>query len=97
VFVTASYGEGLPMTVLEAMALEIPIVATRVGEIPNVLGEGRFGRLFDAGDVADLTAAIEGALAQAAKRTARDAQRHYAAHYSRAAMARRYQKIYEAA
>ncbi len=98
VFVTASYSEGLPMTVLEAMAIGVPIVATRVGEIPNVLGEGQFGLLLDSGDVDGLTAAIERVLTDpTVSRVASDARRHYAARYSRAAMLTRYQRLYEAA
>ena len=37
VFVIASYSEGLPIALIEAMALARPAVATRVGEIGNVL------------------------------------------------------------
>lgn len=37
--------EGLPMTLLEALALQRPIVAHAVGGIPHVLGEGQFGKL----------------------------------------------------
>lgn len=37
--------EGLPMTILEALTLKVPIIAHAVGGIPKVLGHGRYGRL----------------------------------------------------
>lgn len=37
--------EGLPMTILESMALKVPIVSHAVGEIPTLLGGGKYGDL----------------------------------------------------
>jgi glycosyltransferase involved in cell wall biosynthesis len=42
--------EGLPVAVLEAMALSVPVVATRTGGIPQVLAEGECGWLAEAQD-----------------------------------------------
>jgi len=39
IFVSSSRWEGLPLAVLEAMAARLPVVATRVGDIPRVLTE----------------------------------------------------------
>ncbi len=50
VLVNASFIEGLPMTILEAMASRLPIIATRVGATPQVLRHEVSGLLFNPGD-----------------------------------------------
>jgi glycosyltransferase involved in cell wall biosynthesis len=49
--VLPSYGEGLPMAVLEAMGHGRSIIATRVGAIPELITEGQEGFLIEPGDV----------------------------------------------
>lgn len=63
VLVQPSYREGMPMTLLEAMASGVPVVATRVGAAADVIDDGRTGLLVPAGDVAALTAAVQSLLA----------------------------------
>ena len=53
-FCLPSYDEGLPMSMLEAMALALPVVVTRVGAIPEAVRDGVEGNLFEPGDVAAL-------------------------------------------
>jgi len=50
VVVLTSYSEGMPMVVLEAMCLKKPVIATRVGGIPEVLRDGVDGILVEPGD-----------------------------------------------
>ena len=59
VFVLPSYTEGLPITLLEAMQSGTPVVATRVGEVPEVLNGGRFGRMVPPGNPEALAKGIE--------------------------------------
>ncbi len=57
-FALSSLREGLPNVVLEAMALEVPVVATRVAGIPRLIEDGRNGLLVEPGSIDALTAAI---------------------------------------
>lgn len=54
VFVLSSIAEGIPMTILEAMSAKTPIVATRVGGIPEVVEDAKEGFLVDKSDSAAL-------------------------------------------
>jgi glycosyltransferase involved in cell wall biosynthesis len=60
-FVLPSLSEGLPLALLEAMACERPIVASRVGQVETVL-EGLPARLVPGGDTASLAEAMFRAL-----------------------------------
>jgi glycosyltransferase involved in cell wall biosynthesis len=54
IFLFPSYSEGFPMAVLEAMASGLPLVATPVGALAEVLHEGVHGHLVSPGDAAGL-------------------------------------------
>src|SRR5206468_6695409 len=52
--VLPSGNEGTPVTVIEALAAERPVVATRVGGVPDVVRDGEDGFLVEAGATDDL-------------------------------------------
>lgn len=62
VFVLSSRTEGTPICLFEAMAAEVPIVATRVGGVPDVVGAGE-AVLVESGDTGGLAEAIHQVLA----------------------------------
>ncbi len=53
-FLMTSIVEGLPNTVLEAMAMEIPVVSTSVSGVPELVSNGKTGYLCDLGDYKSL-------------------------------------------
>ena len=59
VFVLSSGSEGLPLSILEAMAAGLPVVATKVGGVPELVLEGETGFLVPPGDPHSLAAALE--------------------------------------
>lgn len=58
IFCLPSHTEGFPISILEAMASATAVVATRVGDVPAMLDEGKAGLLVDVGDVSGLRDAI---------------------------------------
>jgi colanic acid/amylovoran biosynthesis glycosyltransferase len=61
--VLPSFAEGLPVVVMEAMALRRPVLTTYIAGIPELVRHGETGWLFPAGDVEALAAALEACLA----------------------------------
>ena len=97
VFVLPSLTEGLPIILLEAMQAETPIVATRVGGVPRVLGNGQNGMLVEPGNPVALTKAILNLRnnQDVTREKARKAKEVALAKYSSARMAGDYLKVYE--
>jgi len=97
IFVLSSSTEGLPVTVLEAMCAALPVVATRVGGIPEVVEDARTGLLVPPRDPPALKAAIESLLRDRARaRAMGDAGRERVLdRFSVGAMARRYEALYD--
>ena len=94
--VMPSLTEGLPITLLEAMRGKLPIIASKVGGIPNVLENGVGGILVEASDEIGLAEAIS-TLAQSPVRRSNLAEEAYSLfkqRYSSEQMAAAYQQIY---
>lgn len=60
--------DGRPNAVLEALASGVPVVASRVGELPDMVDDGLTGWLYPPGDPAALAAAVRGALTDPERR-----------------------------
>lgn len=54
-FVLPSYGEGTPRSILEAMAVGVPVLATKVGGIPDMITHGESGFLISPKNYKELT------------------------------------------
>ena len=61
--VLPSFSEGLPVVIMEAMALRRPVLTTFIAGIPELVHSGENGWLFPAGSLDDLTNALEACLA----------------------------------
>ena len=57
--VLSSASEGTPVTIIEALAAGRPVVATRVGGVPDVVEDGETGFLIGPGDTAAMAERLE--------------------------------------
>jgi len=96
VFVCPSIYEPFGLINLEAMACGTPVVASRVGGIPEVVVDGETGRLVEPGDAAALGQALREALAdpERARRMGEAGRRRVEAHFSWDRIADRTMTVY---
>jgi len=95
-FLLPSLTEGLPLSVLEAMSQHLPVIATPVGGIPEVVVSGEHGMLVPVQDPQALAAAIAGMVADPTRRLAlgEAAYRRVCETFSFEAMTRQYEALY---
>jgi sugar transferase (PEP-CTERM/EpsH1 system associated) len=95
-FVLSSTSEGIPLTLIEAMAAGLPVVATRVGGVAEVVEHGKTGFLVPAGDVAGLAERMVHLADNAAERTdlGQRGRSRAEALFSEDAMIARYDRLY---
>ena len=98
VFVLPSHAEGLPMSLLEAMAAGCPVVATAVGGIPDLVSHGVNGLLVEPGDAQALADAVGRVLAdpKLARSLGRAARATVAARFTPGSSLERLGQIYTA-
>lgn len=97
-FVLTSNWEGLPRSIIEAQRAGLPVVATRVGGVPELVVHGETGLLVPHGDIAALRAALA-SLLQAAPlrlRLGESGRRRYEARFTFERMLRETLGLYKA-
>jgi glycosyltransferase involved in cell wall biosynthesis len=96
IFCLPSHWEGLPLSLLEAMAAGAAVVATRVGDIPDVLQEGETGILVEPKRSAELADALGRLLDDPDERArlGRVGRERVRRDFDRSTMARRILEIY---
>lgn len=98
-FVLPSLTEGLPMSILEAMAAGLPVAATAVGGVPELVVDGETGILVPPGDLE----ALAGAMAKLAgspelrRRMGCAGRARVEAHFTLDGMAAQYEALYREA
>jgi len=97
VAVLSSASEGMPLALLEYGAAALPVVATRVGRCPEILDEGRAGRLVAPGDAQGLADALSGLLRDRSlcRELAEALNRRIRRHYSSEAIISRLDGLYD--
>jgi glycosyltransferase involved in cell wall biosynthesis len=99
VMVSSSRQEGLPMAILEGMASRLPLVATAVGDVPNVVLDGRTGLIVPPENVDLLASAITDLLRNATRREqlGASARKLIEEEFSADRMTAEYLRVYEEA
>jgi glycosyltransferase involved in cell wall biosynthesis len=96
VFALSSDSEGLPLSLLEAIASGLPVVATEVGAVPRIVQDTGTGWLCAPQNTRALVKAMESAISCSDRRERGERGRHVvAAQYSAERMTRDYDRLYQ--
>lgn len=96
VFVLPSMNEGMGRVLIEAMALSMPIVASRIGGIKDLVTNGGNGMLVPPGDAAAIASAVLALLGNEQKRLAMGSEgRRMAGNYSAQRMVKKIEALYD--
>ncbi len=68
IFALPSFAEGVPVVLMEAMATGLPVVATRIAGIPELVDDGQSGLIVPPGDAGAFAEALNALLDDAARR-----------------------------
>lgn len=99
VFVLSSDYEGISIAILEAMSLSKPVIATKVGGVPETVEHNKTGYLIENRSVEDFADAIINLAGSHSKMLdfGKQARRHFESHFHESVVLKQYIALYEAA
>lgn len=97
IFILPSYSEGMPMSILEAMSSNTPIISTNVGGIPDIINHKITGILVEPGNILDISDGISLLLndENLAISLSTRARAEYEENFSSAVMGRKFMDLYK--
>jgi len=96
IYVASSIFEGLPLSMLEAMASGLPIISTCVGGIPDIIKNGKNGTLVDVGDREGYVQALCELIRDEEKRSAyAERAKNLSVNYDERITVKGYEKLYQ--
>ena len=97
VIVLASFNEGTPLTIIEAMASKVPVVATKVGGVPDLIKQGGTGYICEVNDDEKMAQSIKLLLTNNGekKRITNNAQKFIKENFSYQRLIRDMENLYE--
>jgi len=97
IFILPSFSEGMSITLIEAMAAKLPVIATNVGGNPLIINHLKTGLIVESDNVKDMTENVLKLLndRKLCKELACEARKDFERQYTVQKMVERYQKLYE--